>query len=96
MAETLYIATNEVRFDAGKFDSDNRYIRGNVAASSTSFAMPQGQTVNIKRSGAYGGSGAATRYAPNWHFDNTVTEFEFDGLEASASTFSGSSTLVDI
>lgn len=96
MAETIYISGSEVRFAAGKFNSTFRYIRGNVAPSSTSFPMVQGQTINVRRSGPYGGSGASTRYAPNWHFQNTVTEFEFDERETSPSTFVASATTVDL
>ena len=44
MSETIYLGTDAIRASAGKFDTDNRYIRGTVAYT---FLVPKGKTMDM-------------------------------------------------
>lgn len=89
MAETIYITGTEVRFAAGKFDSDNFYLR--AGTSGADFPMVQGFTIKLR----YVNNGYATgNKKPNWKFDSTnkVVEVTHNGEV----TFTATATTVKL
>lgn len=91
MAETIYISATEVRFAAGKFDSDYFYIRSGANAA-VDFPMVHGKTADSKLSNNVG---SASWKVPNWKFDSTNYSTSYTGYGTS-NAFTAVATTVKI